>query len=120
MPGIDGISSLLPKAAAEAAGAIAESADIRNRLLRTRQAKEVAKGFEAVLLQKVLEGMERTIPKSGLFNDSTGEQIRGMFWQFMADEMADKGGVGLWKQIYEDIKRQTGELEPPAAVEQLR
>ena len=65
--------------------------------------------------------MERTIPKSGLFDDSTGEQIRGMFWQLMADDMADKGGVGLWKQVYEDIRRQTGEeLEPSAAVEQLR
>jgi len=110
----------MPKAAVETAGDLAQIANIRNRLLRTRQAKEVAKGFEAVLLQKVMEGMERTIPKSGLFDDSTGEQIRGMFWQMMADAMAEKGGVGLWKQVYEDIRRQTGELEPKAVVEQLK
>ena len=24
-----------------------------------------------------------------------------MYWSFMADAIADKGGFGLWKQIYE-------------------
>ncbi len=89
--------------------------------LKGSKAMEVAKGFESVLLNKVMEGMERTIPKSGLFTDKTGEQIRSMFWQFMSEGMVDQGGIGLWKQVYNDIQRTTKEDLPDVSqMEHLR
>ena len=28
-----------------------------------------------------------------------------MFWLYLARDVADKGGVGLWKDIYQQIKQ---------------
>ena len=89
--------------------------------LNAKKAVEVAKGFESVLLNQVMEGMERTIPKSDLFTDKTGEQIRSMFWQFMSEGMVDQGGIGLWKQVYKDIQHNTKtDLPDVSQMEHLR
>ena len=63
------------------------------------QAEKAAKDFESVLLAKVLEEMDRTIPRSGLLDGSTTEQVRSLTWSFLARDMARQGGLGLWKQI---------------------
>lgn len=60
---------------------------------------EAARDFESVLLQKLMEAMSRTIPESGLVNSGTSKQIQSMFWSFLAEEVADNGGLGLWRDI---------------------
>ena len=87
--------------------------------LNTRKAVRAAKEFESVLLDRLLKEMSNTIEEGGLLSDGAGKQIKGMFWTFMAQEMANKGGLGLWKQIYQQT---TGhDVEPPqATVETLR
>jgi hypothetical protein len=29
--------------------------------------------------------------------------MKGLFWDFMSEEIADGGGFGLWKDIYVDM-----------------
>ncbi len=65
-----------------------------------QQAEEAAKGFESVLMGKLMEEMQKTIPKSGLFEDSTDDQVQDLFWMQLSQDLSQKGGIGLWKQLY--------------------
>ena len=65
--------------------------------------KQIAKDFEAVFIGKLLEQMDKTIGRWGLEKDSAHKQVDGIFSLYMADHLADSGGLGLWKDIYEFI-----------------
>ncbi len=73
------------------AGKVQSPADIKN--------EQAAKDFEALLLHKMLQQMANTIPDSPLLDEGAGKQVRDMFWYYLAQDLADKGGLGLWKQI---------------------
>jgi len=60
---------------------------------------KAARGFEAILLHRLVEAMRETIPDSGLLSSGTGRQVEGLFWFYLAQEMAEKGGIGLWKDL---------------------
>ena len=62
--------------------------------------KKVAKDFESVFIHELLKRMEDTIPESDL-EDQSSKQIKGMYWSYMAQAIADRGGFGLWKNIYD-------------------
>jgi Rod binding domain-containing protein len=65
----------------------------------TKNTEKVAKEFESVLLTKLLDEMKNTIG-NGLGDEEAGsEQVKGMFWMYLARDMADKGGLGLWKDL---------------------
>jgi Rod binding domain-containing protein len=70
--------------------------------------KKVARDFESIFIHQILDKMKDTIPKSDL-EDSSSEQIKSMYWSFMAQAVADKGGFGLWEKIYEDMPKNIGE-----------
>ncbi len=74
---------------------------------------QAAKDFESVLLQRLLGEMRRTIPESGLMSNGISKQVEDIFWLYLAQEMADKGGIGLWKELY----RKFGQLEGGAGAE---
>ena len=61
--------------------------------------EKAAKDFESVLLHKLLQEMARTVDDSPLLEDSASKQVKDMFWYYLAQDLADKGGLGLWKQI---------------------
>jgi Rod binding domain-containing protein len=63
--------------------------------------KQTAKDFESVLLGKLLDEMKNTIGRWGFDEDSPCEQVQGIFWLYLARDMANSGGVGLWKDIYQ-------------------
>jgi len=73
------------------AGRRVSPADIKNA--------QTAKDFEAVLLHKMLQEMANTVPDSPLLDEGAGRQVHDMFWYYLAQDLADKGGLGLWKQI---------------------
>ncbi len=79
---------------------------------RRAEAVQVAKDFESVLIHRMLKAMKDTIPESGLLSSGTTKQVQDMFYGFLAEEVADQGGMGLWKRIYEQT---TGEPAPDAA-----
>ena len=67
---------------------------------RDRKAIEkTAKDFESVLLQKIMEEMRQTVPDSGLLECDSNDQIQGIFWMGMSQELGKQGGLGLWKQL---------------------
>ena len=70
------------------------------------QAEKAAKDFESVLLARLLEEMEKTIPRSGLLEGGSTKQVRGMYWSLLAREMARQGGLGLWRQVHKSMLKQ--------------
>lgn len=63
--------------------------------------KQVAKDFESVLLNRLLDVMKDTIGDWGFDKDGASDQIQGLFWLHLARDIANKGGFGLWKDIYQ-------------------
>lgn len=66
-----------------------------------KRTEQAAKDFESVLLTKVLEEMQNTVSQFSTEEEAGSEQVKGMFTLFLARDVADKGGLGLWK----DLKR---------------
>jgi Rod binding domain-containing protein len=65
-----------------------------------KKTEQAAKDFESVMLTKVLEGMENTVSQFSTEDKEAGsEQVKGLFTLFLARDMADKGGLGLWKDL---------------------
>lgn len=79
-------------------------------------AEKAAKDFESVLLHKLLEEMKRTIPQSELLGDGISGQVRDLFWLYLAQDLADKGGLGVWKQLHRQMV-QPGAAGPAPALE---
>lgn len=65
--------------------------------------KKACQDFEAVLIHMMLKTMDKTIESSGLVNDSSVKQARGMLWMTLSQEMARAGGLGLWKSLERSI-----------------
>jgi Rod binding domain-containing protein len=61
--------------------------------------KKVAHDFETVFLHQVMNVMKDSVPDEET-EDSSGEQIQGMYWSFMAQAIGEQGGTGLWKDIF--------------------
>ena len=61
---------------------------------------QVAKDFESVLLSKLLDEMKNTIGHWGFEKNGLSRQVQGIFWLYLAQDIASKGGLGLWKDIY--------------------
>ena len=66
--------------------------------------RKVARDFESIFIRQIIDKMKETIPESDLA-DSSSEQIQSMYWSFLGDAIAEKGGFGLWKQIYEQMPK---------------
>lgn len=64
---------------------------------------QVAKDFESVLLNKLLEKMGDTIGDWGFDKDGASKQVHGIFWLYLSQHIADNGGLGLWKDIYQAL-----------------
>ena len=65
--------------------------------------KQAAKDFESVLLNKLLDEMKNSIVDWGSEKDGTSKQIQGIFWLYLARDIANNGGLGLWKDIYQSL-----------------
>jgi len=72
--------------------------------------KKIAKDFESILLTRLLEEMKETIGDWGFENDGASKQVQGLFWLYLARDVADKGGLGLWKDLYKWLTESTDSL----------
>jgi len=70
--------------------------------------QQAAKDFESVLLHKVLEGMKRTIPDSGFLGSAASKQVEDLFWFYLAQHVSEKGGLGLWEELYRQLNGSDG------------
>jgi Rod binding domain-containing protein len=71
--------------------------------LSEAEKKQAAKDFESVLLTKLLDVMKDTIGDWGFDEDGASQQVQGLFWLYLARDIANQGGVGLWKDIYRSL-----------------
>ena len=76
--------------------------------------KQVAKDFESVLLDKLLDEMKNSITDWGLEKDAASKQTEGIFWLYLGRDIANNGGLGLWKDIYQYLSN----VEQPNTVQQ--
>ena len=77
--------------------------------------KQFAKDFESVFINKLLDERQNTIGDWDDEKDGASKQIDGLFWLHLARDIADKGGFGMWKDIYQFLadsenKNPTAEL----------
>ncbi len=79
------------------------------------QKKQIAKDFESVLLTKLFDQVQESMGQWDLEGDGTSSQVQGLFWLCLARDVADKGGLGLWKEIYQQLPRM-GATPNPADV----
>jgi Rod binding domain-containing protein len=64
---------------------------------------KVAKDFEGILIGQLMNQMKATVGESGFLEDGSSKQVKDMFWSFLSEEVADNGGMGLWKNIYKSM-----------------
>jgi Rod binding domain-containing protein len=61
---------------------------------------QIAKDFESVFINKLLDVMKNTIGDWGFEKDEASEQVQGIFWLCLAQDIANNGGLGMWKDIH--------------------
>ena len=80
-----------------------------------KKIEKLARDFEGVLLHKMMDEMQKTIPDSGMFSSAATKQMKGLFWMFLSQSLSEKGGIGLSKQLTRDFAKMAN-LNQPAAV----
>lgn len=67
--------------------------------------KRACRQFESLLLHFMIREMRATVPESTLFPPSMAETIyTGMLDEQLAQEMADSGGIGIARMIFDQLK----------------
>ncbi len=78
---------------------VPENISITNTASEARK-KKAARDFESVFIAKLLDEMKNTIGDWGLEKDAAFRQVEGIFWLYLARDVADNGGLGMAKDIY--------------------
>jgi len=78
--------------------------------------QQIAKDFESVLLTRLFAQVQQTIGSLDPEEDGTSQQVQGLFWLYLARDAADKGGFGLWKDIYQHLQQMSGIPNPADAL----
>lgn len=85
---------------------------LKNNPESAYELEKATKNFEAVLLNMVLKAMWNTIPESGLFEKNNATQIyEGLTQSSLAEEMANNGGMGIAKVLYQQLSREKKQLQ---------
>ncbi len=66
-------------------------------------AREVARKFEALLLQTMLKSMRAATPSDGLLGSNGGEMYQEMFDQRIAEEISKTGTFGIQENIFRQL-----------------
>jgi len=82
-----------------------------NRAADKSRYEKFAKDFESILIERLLHEMKNTIGNWGMEQDGAARQIQGLFWLNLARDVADKGGLGLWKDIYHSLNTMDPETD---------
>ncbi len=85
-----------------------------------QEKKQIARDFESVLLTKLFDEVKESI---GQWNfeedgeDGASQQVHGLFWLYLAQDVSDKGGFGLWREIYQHFDDMEGGRGPGALLD---
>ena len=84
--------------------------------VKAQKTEQLAKDFETVLLTKLVDEMKETVGNWGLEEeDVAAGQMQGLFWMYLAQDLGDKGGLGLWKDLHRFFTDMQSPAEPPAS-----
>ncbi len=115
MDGIESIGMPLgtpPAAMQQTAGSASgpiEAMDLEAiRNASDEEKKQLAKDFEAVFLTRVFDEVKKSVQDSGFDEDVAADQVHGMFWSYLAQDVANKGGFGLWQDLYQHFQALEG------------
>ncbi len=115
MDGIESIALPLavpPAALRQVASAVSDPIEGMDaeaiRRASDEEKKQLAKDFESVLLTKLFEEVKNSIEDSGFDDDVAADQVHGMFWSYLAQDVANKGGFGLWQDLYQHFQAMDG------------
>jgi hypothetical protein len=84
------------------------------------QKKQLARDFESVLLTKLFDQVQESIGHVSLGeeeDDGASQQIDGLFWLYLAQDVADKGGFGMWQEIYRHFSDLEGARAAGASID---
>jgi Rod binding domain-containing protein len=102
----------------EAAGSLSRAAALQNSsaggLADPKKTEKLAKDFESVFLSKLFDAMKETVSQFNEEEDAAGGQVQGMFWLCLARDVADKGGLGLWKDLQRFFTDMQSPAQPPS------
>lgn len=85
----------------------------------TEKTEQLAKEFETVLLTKLVDAMKETVGDWGLEKeDAASGQMQGLFWMYLAQDIGEKGGLGLWKDLHRFFTDMQNPAEPPPSVDE--
>jgi Rod binding domain-containing protein len=94
-----------------------------SKLVQGKKTEQAAKDFESVLVTKLLDDMKDTVGQWGFEEDAASGQVKGLFWLYLARDISDKGGLGLWKDLnrfFTDMQTKSEvEGQNPAAEQSL-
>jgi Rod binding domain-containing protein len=73
--------------------------------------KELAKDFESVFIAKLFDQVKESIGATAFDEEEEGtsEQVHGLFWLYLAEDVGRRGGFGLWRDIYRSFQELDGE-----------
>ncbi len=76
-----------------------------------QELKKACADFESIFIYTMLQKMRRTVPKSGLFHPMTGKDVYTTIMdQKVAEDLAGRGGLGLQKVLFENIRRKSNNV----------
>lgn len=81
--------------------------------------QDAVRQFESILLVRLFEEMKRTIPEGGLLDDPMCKQMNDLFWYYLADDLAAKGGLGISDELYREMSHLTAGPAGQPITEQL-
>ena len=67
--------------------------------------EKVSREFESLFVQRLLESMRKTVPKSGLFDSYANDMYESMLFEEVAKETSKEKGMGLADMINKDLNR---------------
>ncbi|MGE4291852.1 MAG: rod-binding protein [Desulfovibrio sp.] len=83
---------------------------------KEQQLKKACRDFEAVFIGKLWEQMRKTVPKAEGMHNEQEDMYISMFDRSFSEQMADSGGIGLSKMLYDQLasrlKTASGETLP--------
>lgn len=74
---------------------------------KEKKLREACTDFEAIILKQMIETMRKSIPKSGLLDNSYAHDIyQSMYDKELADQLAHGKGMGLGEVLYKQLSGQ--------------
>ncbi|MDR4505549.1 MAG: rod-binding protein [Candidatus Scalindua sp.] len=87
----------------------ASKAIVKNKAdnLSSAELKSAAQGFEAIMVNMLVQAMWKTIPESGLFEKNSASDIyEGITLTALSDEIAKGGGFGIADMLYRQMRKE--------------